>query len=1233
VVQNAEQVIVISVDLYFEAKPTATNNKSGITNPGVTVYFVPTKGNSVPDLDNIDRYGVARVEYAGININAPTTPQANWVKTNFKFNNPVVATTGAMYAFVIAYDGNEDFFLWTCRQNDVIVGTSTKSPGSFARNIGAYYEYKKGSGGVGIDWIPVTNEDLMFTAYVGRYNISTSGANAAVNPYTVSFIKNKNPQEFVVYDRYNSYETAGGRYSKNGGNSQITTVGYKDGDIASGDLIYQVTPIVPGNLIVNSSSRIIKSDGSINFNSLYKANPNNDMYIVLVQNNYMGTDTRSFNNRPKFKYPTGSWQYDPYRSDTDVRKIVSIDSNTQITVDTNPTFSDNTAKMCISPVGQFYFADNRFHHPPDWDYDQLDSPPLDGVKKLYDAFYMTNSNANSTVRFVNNTIEYISLNLPIVSYQNIFAVSNGAVSTPMYDVQYGNGAFVAVGENLTIQSSNNAATWTSRYQNTSSNTSFYAVSYGNGIFFAVGGSSNIWTSTNNAVTWTQATTPNQDGLYTLRGAAYGNGVYIAVGRFGYDRIRSYVLSSTDTITWTQRSWATSNTDGALRGAAYGNGVYVAVGDNNFVKSKNGTTWTVATRDTAGPIGQFFDVAYGNGLFVAVGTAGIQTSSDGSTWTFRAVTPEKSVSYLFGVTYGDGVFMASGGMGTKHASYTMVSTDGINWSLRDMPANLTKKNGRQAVLRGMGFGSNTFVGTALTQFVDIGDIITSSAGQFVYANSASVLTLTPGANTESATGSGYSNTDFIEIYAGNGYSKSVNAYANVITNNTGAIVNTSITNPGYGFYSYDTVTNVKYNIKNSSNAASSGTGANLFFSVGSTLRSEHSGIVFSNTVMVDQELSKLVPSVSTNKSKSILSIDIKYSTPWFRASNGTVTYGGYNGIDHPTPVGLTINPSANTLTNFGNTLMVMSRSNEVYQEGVVIANNGSLTANNKTVLTITATSNNDFEVPVTSYADVYAASYYINNDATLENTRHGNAVAKHITTKINFANNQSAEDVVAYVNAYRPIDTDVYVYVKIHNKDDPEPFDDKDWTLLEYKTNQSRYSSSTDLSNIVEYQLGFPASPPVVFTSQGVVTAANGSTNIVGIGTTFGLDYRVGDIVKISSPLFPTNYQIAVVNTIDSDTSININDSVLTQYGVVGSGLNISLVGRAEALSSTGYVTARGTPYQAFTNKNNNNVVRYYNGNNVTFDTYDTMQFKIVLLAKYPSVVPMVASIRAIGVSA
>ncbi|MEI8285801.1 MAG: hypothetical protein WCG15_00740 [Actinomycetes bacterium] len=1266
-VQNADDIVITSVDLYFKSKPKATNNKSGITNPGVSVLLASVIEGDVPDIKNTYQISErwAHKDYSDIAVsnNAST-------KTNFKFDKPVIVETNKSYAVVVCYDGNEDFTLWSAKEGDLLVGTTNPAPGTFAKNVGNYYEpvsqptfssnieaydwesaVNSSPGGLnnGV-WKPIKDLDLKFSVYCGRfYNCAGGGGGGGGGGDNGgTFIKNSH--EFIVFDRKNSYAIKGGRYSKEGGSlTGIVTTGWHK-KFKPGEYVYQVTPLIPGTVSVNSRSTTITSDGTtINFNSLFNlgANSTQEMFVVLVSNSVMNTDSRNFGDRPKYKHQTGGTYYDPYRSDTDVRKIVSIVSNSQIIIDNNPSFNDPNARMSISPVAEVSFVDQHHHRIVNWDDDWWTADRK--RYKHYDTLFLKDSNANVSTRFTNNTIEYASINTPPASFNNLFAISNGVSNSVItYDIVYAdNSTFVAVGSNQVIQISNDRGlTWvqgTSNTTNASANLNLYAVTYGNNVFVAVGDRGLIYRSAN-AYTWTRPTSPNTDSQYQLRGAAYGNSVFVAVGRKGttgkkHSDKGAYIISSADGNTWVDRS--NSSVTGSLFGVAYGNSVFVTVGANDFSRSTDfGNTWSKVSRDATGPKGTFYDVAYGNGVFVAVGKGGIQTSTDGSTWTYRTVSSENFASYLFGVTYGNGAFVAVGGKGSKKPAHGLVSNNnGVDWTLRDAPASIVKYKDKQHLGWKIAYGNSIFVVPTMGTHFEMDDDGDRSFGQFIYANTVAINTRIPGSNADvgQTTGLGYSNSDRIEIYSTNGSFTAQNAYANIVTNASGSITNVSIYSPGYGFSPFDTKNNIGYNIWNVSNTLSSGTGANLYFSVGSTLRTEHSGIVFSNTVVVNLEVHKIIPRIFHSESKHHSKIEFKFNSPWYRdIITDDVLFG--NGASHPTPNGgVSVSTTSNTLLNQSNTILVMSRSNELS----VLSGIGNTAANNYTNININSTSNNDFSVVVPISADFHTGTYDVNNDSTLENTRYGKARAKHISTKINFAKDQFAQDLVVYLRAHRPVNSDIKVYAKVHNISDDDAFDDKDWTLLEYKTNADLFSSPTDVNDIIEYQLGFKNQPNTIFTASGVVTTQAGNSTITGTGTNFSEVFMTDDLVKIQSPLFSNNFQICVVNSVANDTSIILNDPI-TATGISGqSGLTISFLGGPRAIlprfsygyAVDGYIKNDGYPYQAFNNINGNNAVRYYNSQMATFDNFNTFQIKVVMLSPNPAVVPMIEDIRAIGVSA
>ena len=136
--------------------------------------------------------------------------------------------------------------------------------------------------------------------------------------------------------------------------------------------------------------------------------------------------------------------------------------------------------------------------------------------------------------------------------------------------------------------------------------------------------------------------------------------------------------------------------------------------------------------------------------------------------------------------------------------------------------------------------------------------------------------------------------------------------------------------------------------------------------------------------------------------------------------------------------------------------VMSKSNEL----TGLAGAKSATFN------LTLTTQSDFVSPVINLSrkSAFFVENLINNDASNEHTRYGNAQSKYVSKKVVLADGQEAEDLKVYLTAYRPADTDIKVYAKFKSAEDPQNFDDKVWTELEYLNDgEFVYSSPSDIS--------------------------------------------------------------------------------------------------------------------------------------------------------------------------
>ena len=253
-------------------------------------------------------------------------------------------------------------------------------------------------------------------------------------------------------------------------------------------------------------------------------------------------------------------------------------------------------------------------------------------------------------------------------------------------VVYGNSRFVAVGFGCSLTSTNGLE-WS--YTSNTPPYQLYAVTFGMNLFVAVG--NRIIRTSPDGITWTTRSSP----FTSLRGVAYGNGMFIAVGYSGS------VMTSNDGTNWVTRS-SVNNT---LGGITFANNIFVAIPEynNNVLTTANGLSWSY--RFFGGTTITLYSVAHGSNGFVVMGDQMTTTSTDGTNWIrHNNLNPVE----FDGITSANGIYAATGVGGA-----IQTSTDGINWA---------SQTGRQNDLNAVTYGHGRFVAVG-----KLGTILSSSNG--------------------------------------------------------------------------------------------------------------------------------------------------------------------------------------------------------------------------------------------------------------------------------------------------------------------------------------------------------------------------------------------------------------------------------------------------------------------------------------------------------------------------
>jgi uncharacterized repeat protein (TIGR01451 family) len=279
-----------------------------------------------------------------------------------------------------------------------------------------------------------------------------------------------------------------------------------------------------------------------------------------------------------------------------------------------------------------------------------------------------------------------------------WAQASSGTENRLESVVFGNNTFVAVGANATILSSANGTSWVVR--NAGNTNHLKGVAFGGNLFVAVGSRGTTITSPD-GVNWTTRTYDYQ----RLEAVSYANNRFISVGTGGT------IWTSFNGINWYDRTFATNQT---LLAVSYGNGRYIAAGNGGLIlSSSNATNWFP---QLSGTTRNLESILFFNNTFFALGPAGNNLiSADGTNWTFSA---SGTFDYLFASVTGNGIPVAAGQNGTViRIPYSLL--DRFTWSAISSPkrmnqsftATITAKDGANNTLTSFN-GTATLSATSL-----------------------------------------------------------------------------------------------------------------------------------------------------------------------------------------------------------------------------------------------------------------------------------------------------------------------------------------------------------------------------------------------------------------------------------------------------------------------------------------------------------------------------------------
>ena len=122
--------------------------------------------------------------------------------------------------------------------------------------------------------------------------------------------------------------------------------------------------------------------------------------------------------------------------------------------------------------------------------------------------------------------------------------------------------------------------------------------------------------------------------------------------------------------------------------------------------------------------------------------------------------------------------------------------------------------------------------------------------------------------------------------------------------------------------------------------------------------------------------------------------------------------------------------------------------------------------NTTIVSITDSTNFVMSNAATASGTV-TLSFHANLSVASElGSDGGNAKTRYISRRVTLKDGFDAQDLKVFMNAYKPKDTDIKVYFRVHNAEDPEDFEDKPYVLFTQETDANLISANE--SDIKEY---------------------------------------------------------------------------------------------------------------------------------------------------------------------
>ena len=167
------------------------------------------------------------------------------------------------------------------------------------------------------------------------------------------------------------------------------------------------------------------------------------------------------------------------------------------------------------------------------------------------------------------------------------------------------------------------------------------------------------------------------------------------------------------------------------------------------------------------------------------------------------------------------------------------------------------------------------------------------------------------------------------------------------------------------------------------------------------------------------------------------------------------------------------------TNYSSPVLTISAPTS----GTTATATATLTSNVITGVTVTNGGSGYYETPTVTITDSVSgtesgAAITVQSEL---NASGGNAKTRYITRRINLEDGFDAQDIRVILNAYKPKDTDIKVYFRVLNAEDPGDFEDKPYVLMTQETDANLISANESVINQYSF---VSADGSISYTSDG-----------------------------------------------------------------------------------------------------------------------------------------------------